>query len=158
MTRIYTTITIQQPIETVFTYVTTPGNWPQWHPSSLGVQGATDHSLEVGEQVREEFRVAGRHGYVLWTVRERTAPRRWVIEGRIEGHPGGGTVAYTLSPPADGGYPPGAPLLFAREFSYSVRSPVGALLDLFVLRRRVTAESSEALRRLKRKLESPGHL
>src|SRR5438034_205416 len=68
MTRIYTRISIQRPIEEVFAYVTTPANWPRWHPSSLGVRGAADHPLEVGEQVTEDFRVAGRCGEVVWTV------------------------------------------------------------------------------------------
>jgi hypothetical protein len=76
--------------------VTTPGNWPVWHPSSSGVGGATDHSLEPGEEVTEEFLVAGRRGRVVWTVRERLAPRRWVIDGRVEG--GGGTITFTATP------------------------------------------------------------
>jgi uncharacterized protein YndB with AHSA1/START domain len=62
VTRICKSIRIQTPVEEVFEYVTTPGNWPAWHPSSLGVDGATDHSLEPGEQVTEEYRVAGRRG------------------------------------------------------------------------------------------------
>jgi uncharacterized protein YndB with AHSA1/START domain len=94
MTQIYTTIQIQTPIQRVFDYVTMPGNWPVWHPSSLG--GATDHSLEPGEEVTEEFLVAGRRGRVVWTVRERVAPRRRVIDGRVEG--GGGTITYTATP------------------------------------------------------------
>jgi uncharacterized protein YndB with AHSA1/START domain len=81
VSRICKSIQIQTPIEEVFEYVTTPGNWPAWHPSSLGVDGATDHSLEPGEQVTEEYRVAGRRGRVVWTVRERKAPRTWVIDG-----------------------------------------------------------------------------
>ena len=84
MTRIRKSIRIQTPVEEVFEYVTTPGNWPAWHPSSLGVEGATDHSLEPGEQVTEGYRVAGRRGRVVWTVRERETPRRWVIAGRAE--------------------------------------------------------------------------
>jgi uncharacterized protein YndB with AHSA1/START domain len=51
MSRIYTSATIRWPVEVVFDYITTPGHWPEWHPSSLGVSGATDHSLAVGEQV-----------------------------------------------------------------------------------------------------------
>lgn len=62
MTRIYTTIKIKGPISEVFNYVTTPVSWLQWHPSCQGVSGATEHSLEVGEQVTEEFVVAGRSG------------------------------------------------------------------------------------------------
>src|SRR5574341_566678 len=66
MTRIYTTTYIRRPVEVVFEFVTKPGNWPQWHPSSLGVAGSTDHSLRVGEQCTETFRVAGRRGEVVW--------------------------------------------------------------------------------------------
>lgn len=71
MTRIFTSTIIHRPIDLVFDYVTTPGNWPRWHPSSLAVTGATDHSLAVGEQLEETFRVAGRSGRVVWTVTER---------------------------------------------------------------------------------------
>jgi uncharacterized protein YndB with AHSA1/START domain len=144
MTRIYTTTRIHSPIDRVFDYVTTPDNWPAWHPSSLGVGGATDHSLEPGEQVTEEFQVAGRRGRVVWTVRERVAPRRWVIDGRVEG--GGGTITYTVTPHADG-------TTFERELVYTVANPLLRLLDRLVLRRRIEAESAEALRRLKDQLE-----
>jgi ketosteroid isomerase-like protein len=68
MIRIYTAIHLTQPVEVVFDYVTTPGHWPRWHPSSLAVSGATGRSLMVGEQVTEEFLVAGRRGQVVWTV------------------------------------------------------------------------------------------
>lgn len=144
---IYTAVVIHKPIEVVFDYVTTPGNWPEWHPSSLRVQGATDHPLEPGEQVWEEFLVAGRRGYVVWTVRERTAPHRWMIEGRIEGRQGGGTVVYTLTAYADG-------TRFEREFTYDVPGRLGRVLDWLVIRRRITAESALALRRLKERVEA----
>jgi uncharacterized protein YndB with AHSA1/START domain len=52
---IVTTIDIAQPPDATFQYATTPANWPKWHPSSLAVAGAVDHSLEVGEEVREAF-------------------------------------------------------------------------------------------------------
>ena len=94
MTRILTSIHIDKPIEQVFDFVTTPGHWPRWHPSSLGVSGAINHSLEVGEQVTEAFRAAGRSGRALWTVRERAAPRRWVIEGQAKDG-GSATLTYT---------------------------------------------------------------
>ena len=145
MTYIHTNIQVHIPIEQVFDYVTTPGNWPQWHPSSLGVSGATDHSLEPGEQVTEEYNVAGRRGRVVWTVRERDIPHRWMIDGRVEGG-GGGTITYTLTPQANG-------TTFEREFVYSMPNPLLTLLDRLVLRRRVETESAEALRRLKQVLE-----
>ena len=91
MTQIKKTIDLPRPVEAVFDFVTTPGSWPQWHPSSRGVSGTTDHSLEVGEQVAEAFRVGWHRGNVVWTCREREAPHHWVIEGEVEGG-GGGTI------------------------------------------------------------------
>lgn len=146
MTRIYTQTHIQQPIETVFDYVTTPGNWPQWHPSSLGVSGATDHSLTIGEQVTEEFLVAGRTGKVIWTVEEHLPPHRWVIAGQIIGREGGGRITYTLTTENNG-------TKFEREFVYPPPNWLFHLLDWLFIRRQVLAESQEALHRLKAKLE-----
>jgi hypothetical protein len=147
LTRIYTTTHIRQPIERVFDYVTTPGNWPAWHPSSLGVMGATDHSLEPGEQVTETFYVAWRRGQVVWTVRERAAPCRWLIEGQIVGSRNEGTITYLLKPQDNGTF-------LEREFTYAWPNPFLALLDRLILRRRVEVESAEALRRLKQVLET----
>src|SRR5437868_13299825 len=67
-TRIVHAVEIHRPPAEVFAYVSTPGNWPKWHPSSLAVRGAVDHPLAVGEQVTETFLVAGRRGEVVWTV------------------------------------------------------------------------------------------
>ncbi|WIG59433.1 MAG: hypothetical protein OJF49_002180 [Ktedonobacterales bacterium] len=149
MTRIYTSATIERGIEDVFAYVTAPGHWPEWHPSSLDVSGATDHALDVGEQCTEHFRVAGREGYVVWTVTERDAPRRWVIAGTIVGG-GSGVITYALTAHDSG------MTSFERTFEYPTPNPLLALLDTLVLRRRITAESQEALRRLKARLEASG--
>src|SRR5579883_3157446 len=146
MTRIVTVATIRRPPAVVFDFVTTPGHGPEWHSASMSVTGATDHSLDVGEQCTEHFRVAGREGTVVWTVAEREAPNRWVIRGNIAGG-GGGTITYTLMPEDAG-------TRFMREFVYAVPNPLLALLDLLVVRRRITAESAEALRRLKARLEA----
>jgi uncharacterized protein YndB with AHSA1/START domain len=147
MTRIYTAIQIDQPIEQVFDFVTTAGHWPKWHPSSLGVSGAIDHSARVGEQVVEDFQVAGRRGRVRWTVTERDAPRRWAIDGVIEGRNNGGAITYLLTSREGGAF-------FEREFIYPAPNLLFALLDLLIIRRRVYAESREALRRLKHVLET----
>ena len=37
--RIVTTAHLRRPIEEVFDFLTTPANWPRWHPSSLSVTG-----------------------------------------------------------------------------------------------------------------------
>ena len=146
MTRIYTAIHIDQAVDKLYDFVTTPGNWPQWHPSSLGVEGDADHSLAVGEQVTEAFEVAGRRGEVIWTVIERAEPHRWVIDGRIIGYNAGGTITYTLQPDGNG-------TLFEREFVYPPPTLFFIILDQLFIRRRVQRESEEATHQLKALLE-----
>jgi uncharacterized protein YndB with AHSA1/START domain len=145
VTRIRKSIRIRLPVEEVFDYATTPGNRPAWHPSSLRVYGTTDHSLKPGEQVTEEHRVAGRGGRVTWTAREHQAPRRWLIDGRVEGG-GSGTIAYALTPHPEG-------TASERDFLCAMPNPLLAVLDRLTLRRRVEAESAEAPRRSKDVLE-----
>ena len=145
MTTIVTHAVIRRPMAQVFDYVTTPKHWLVWHPSSLGVSGATDHSLDVGEEVTERFRVAGRKGALTWKVIAREAPTRWAISGRVAGG-GHGTITYTLSPVADG-------TAFRREFVYAMPNWFADLLDRLFVRRRIEAESAEAVARLTRALE-----
>ena len=142
MTRIFSTAYIPHPVEEVYNFVTTPANWPSWHPSSLAVTGDADHSQEVGEQCTEEFLVAGRHGKAVWTVIERTFPSHWVINGIIEGRKSGGVVSYPVRSE-------GAGTRFEREFRYPRPSVLFALLDVLFIRRRVQAESDLALQQLK---------
>jgi len=145
-TRIQTAIEITKPIDVVFEYVTTPAHWPQWHPASLRVSAGADHSLTVGEQVREDFRVAGRRGSATWTVRQREVPSRWVIEGQSD-QGGGATITYTLS-----SLPNGA--RFERELVYGAPSLLFVFLNRFSLRAQMMAESGAALHRLKQVLEA----
>ena len=149
MSRIHTAIEIRAPLASVFEYATTPGIWPAWHPASRSVSGAIDHPLEPGEQLTEEIDAAGRRWRATWTVREREAPRRWVIDGVAEGG-GTATLTYVLAPAGEG-------TRFERELVYRMPSLWLGFLDLLVIRRRMTAESEEALRRLKAVLEGqPG--
>jgi len=146
MSRILSRIHLEAPPPEVYAYVTAPGHWPQWHPSSLGVRGALS-SLEVGQEVTEAFQVAGRKGEVVWRCTARQVPARWVIEGKIVGRSAGGTITYMLRPEGQGTH-------FEREFVYTMPTAFLRLLDTLVFRRRVEAESQEALRRLKARLES----
>ncbi|BCF91140.1 SRPBCC family protein [Paraburkholderia largidicola] len=149
-TRIVTVMPIERDNTAVFDYVTTPAHWPAWHPSSLSVSGATDHSLGIGEQTTEEFRVAGRRGEVVWTVVERKRPEKWTIDGTIAGRPAG-TVSYALTSNTNGK----DGTQFERTFTY--RSPTlwFALLNAALLRAKIQAESDEAVERLKDVLEKP---
>jgi len=144
-TRVYSATVIQRPPDEVFNYVTTPGNWPRWHPSSLAVSGATDHSLALGEQVTEDFSVAGVTGRALWTVTLRQAPQQWAIDGKVEGG-GSGRVTYKLTPDAHG-------TKFERELVYSSNNLLFVIVNTLKLRSRIEAESADALRRLKSVME-----
>jgi uncharacterized protein YndB with AHSA1/START domain len=145
--RIVTTIHIERPPEQVFDFVTTPGNWPRWHPSSLKVTGEVDHPQDVGEQATEEFRVAGMNGTAVWTVRECQRPSRWVIDGVGENR-AAATITYTLTPKASG-------TAFTRELVFTQPPPLPEQA-LTEFHRQVEAESAEALRRLKAVLEGGG--
>ena len=145
MTTIVTETVIARPRAEVFEYVTTPAHWLVWHPSSLGLHGATDHSLQVGEEVVEEFRVAGRAGSVTWKVTAREAPARWAIAGRVAAG-GSGTITYTLAETVGG-------TAFRREFVYAMPNAFAALLDRLFVRRRIEAESRRAVSLLKQALE-----
>lgn len=144
-TRIVTSAEIARPPAAVFAYVTTPGHWPEWHPSSLAVSGATDHSLQLGESVVEDFQVAGRRGRVDWRVVAREPDRLWRIAGRI-GDRDAGVVGYTLSATASG-------TRFERTFEYRSPNLLFAILNALSLRGRVEAESAQAVSQLKAKLE-----
>jgi uncharacterized protein YndB with AHSA1/START domain len=149
-THIVTVASIQRSPKVVFDYVTTPAHWPAWHPSSLAVSGAVDHPLDLGEQVTEEFSVAGRRGRVVWTVAVREAPGKWTIDGKIDGRPAG-TVTYSLTSTASG-------TRFEREFTYRAPSLWFAILNWSVLRARIQQESDTAVSRLKSLLEAtPQH-
>ncbi|BAL24904.1 hypothetical protein AZKH_2598 [Azoarcus sp. KH32C] len=138
-------VTITRPIGEVFEYVTTPGNWPKWHPSSLAVSGAIDHSLNLGEQATEDFLVAGRRGRAVWTVVERDAPRLWKIEGGGE-EGGRAWITYTLREEAGATH-------FTRDMRYRMPNLLTALLDPLLTRKQIAAESDLAVRQLKAALE-----
>ena len=129
----------------LFAYVTTPANWPQWHPSSVRVTGDTDHPLLAGESCTEEFVVAGRSGACLWTVREREPDARWVIDTTTRG--GYARIEYALEADGDG-------TRFTRTLQYRMPNVLLALLDVLVIRRRITRESSLALQRLQARVEA----
>ena len=149
VTSIQTAVVIQRPIVQVFRFVTTPANWPTWHPSSLHVSGAVDHPLTVGEPVVEAFQVTGHRGQTTWRVTERIWPSHWVSES--QGNPGGyATITYTLTSQGEGTW-------FQRELMYRMPDRWLSLLNWLVLRHRIARESADALRNLKQVMERHQH-
>jgi uncharacterized protein YndB with AHSA1/START domain len=146
ITHVRTEIDIDRAPRDVYEYVSTPSNWPRWHPSSIAVKGDASHSLALGESVVEEFNVAGRHGFATWRVVARDADRLWKIEGEIDGHPAG-VVTYILARSGTGTH-------FVRLFDYRSRTILFAIVNALALRERITAESETALAQLRVVLES----
>jgi carbon monoxide dehydrogenase subunit G len=146
MTRICNSIQIHRPIEQVLDFITTPANWPTWHPAAMSVSGNADHSLHPGEEVTENISVAGHRGQVTWLVRERNTPRRWVIDGTGKTN-GRATITYTLTPVTDA-------TAFERELVYTMPNRPLAVLDWLIIRLRMRADSVEALQSSKGRLET----
>jgi uncharacterized protein YndB with AHSA1/START domain len=146
MARVLTAVEIDAPIERVFDYVTTSGNWPYWHPASQSVGGASDHSAAPGERIAEEI-------LMQWPELARRLDRRGARAAAPLGDPGeaegGGnaTITYRLMR-QDGG------TSFERELVYRMPNAWLAVLDRLFIRRRMVTRSAEAPRRLKRILES----
>ena len=68
-------IEIAAPPERVFAYITTPANWPRWHPASRAVRGIVDRTPAVGESLVETFEIAGRRGDATWNDRRSSTSR-----------------------------------------------------------------------------------
>jgi hypothetical protein len=146
MTRIVVTISIHRPIGVVFDYITTPANWPAWHPASRAVSGSVDHSLLIGEQVTEEFVAGGRHGSCVWQVTRREVPYLWTITTstpQVQAE-----ITYRLSAQ-------GETIIFERELTYVTSGLWLWVFDFLLMRRRMNRESRIALERLKERLERP---
>jgi uncharacterized protein YndB with AHSA1/START domain len=122
--RVVSTIRIHREIADVFDFFTTPGNWPRWHPASISVAGATDHSLEVREEVTEEIRAGSRKARAVWRVNARDAPHLWRIEGTPASAAGDAGVTITYRLRMDG-----RDTVFERDMQYQFNRRWLALLD-----------------------------
>ena len=60
--------TINQPVERVFEYVSTPENDPTWVPASLRHQKISPGPLRVGSITEEEVAFLGRRMRCVWEV------------------------------------------------------------------------------------------
>lgn len=144
-TRVVNSIDIAAPPERVFAYVTTPVNWPRWHPQSRAVSETIDRTPQPGEKTIEDFEIAGRAGRATWTSVAVDPPRRWEFAGHGE-NGGGARIVYTLTPI-------GRATHFERELVYRGPDLLFALFNTLKLRAVMEADSAEAVRRLKRAVE-----
>jgi polyketide cyclase/dehydrase/lipid transport protein len=137
-------ILIHKPIAAVFEYATTPGNWPKYHPNSLGVSGVTDRPVLVGDVTREHALLMGREGEGAWRVVGRDAPHmvKWTISN--PGFKASLLYAFERKP---GG------TQFTRILAYNTPDLPDAVRARF--EQFMADESEKAVQNLKRVLEEP---
>lgn len=144
-------VVIDKPIAMVYEYVTTAGNWPRWHPSSLkvtAVSGDIFASGAVGDRIREAVRVAGRRAEVTWTVTQKEPPRIWRIDTTLENGRIESSITYDLSPVSD------QKTRYRRTVNYRVKSRVLNLMHALSLHERIQMESTAAVNRLRATVEN----
>ena len=76
MTRMQHTVDIAGDPIAVLAYAATVSRWPEWHPSSLKIDGPSG-ALHAGARFDEDIHAGGREGHLRWEVTEYLPGRRW---------------------------------------------------------------------------------
>ncbi|WP_223513124.1 sterol desaturase/SRPBCC family protein [Pseudomonas sp. GL-B-19] len=149
MTRMQHQIAIAgSPID-VLAYASTVTRWPEWHPSSLKVDGQAG-PLHAGSRFEEDIRAGGRDGHLSWEVNEYLPGRRWSAQARGD-HGLSLVVTYEC---AAAGYG----TQFIRTLEYQFAGVGMRIANQLLLKRRIERESAEsmlALREMAQKQLTP---
>ncbi|HYV98062.1 MAG TPA: SRPBCC family protein [Gemmatimonadaceae bacterium] len=146
MTRTLGRATIARPVDHVFQYAASSGNWTKWYPITKSVTGVVDRPGKPGEQFVEHVRILGVPITFFWTTTENDYPRKYVFEGRSSVG-GKAVITYTFAPE-------GAATAFTRELVYEQTNAVMKLIDALFLGRYVMRVSAEAVANLKAAIEA----
>ncbi|MGE8064108.1 sterol desaturase/SRPBCC family protein [Pseudomonas sp. NPDC089569] len=136
MTRMQHQIEIAgHPID-VLAYASTVTLWPQWHPSSLKINGQKG-PLHAGARFEEDIRAGGRDGHLSWVVDEYLPGRRW--RARAFGDHGLSLeLTYECQAQGDG-------TQFVRTLEYQFSGVGMRIANTLLLRRRIDHESAESM-------------
>ncbi|MVV47366.1 SRPBCC family protein [Pseudomonas sp. PB120] len=136
MTRMQHQIDIAgNPID-VLAYASTVTLWPQWHPSSLKIDGARG-SLHAGARFEEDIRAGGRDGHLTWVVDEYLPGRRW--SARAIGDKGLSlVVTYECETEGNG-------TRFVRTLEYEFSGLAMRIANQLLLKRRIDHESAASM-------------
>lgn len=149
MTRMQHQIAIAgSPID-VLAYASTVTRWPEWHPSSLKIDGQAG-PLHAGSRFEEDIRAGGRDGHLSWEVNEYLPGRRWSAQARGD-HGLSLVVTYEC---AAAGYG----TQFIRTLEYQFAGVGMRIANQLLLKRRIERESAEsmlALREMAQKQLTP---
>jgi hypothetical protein len=126
------------PID-VLAYASTVTRWPEWHPSSLKVDGPRG-SLHAGARFEEDIRAGGREGHLSWAVDEYLPGRRWIA--RAHGDNGLSlVVTYECTAEGDG-------TRFVRTLDYQFSGLAMRIANRLLLKRRIDRESAASMQAL----------
>ncbi|WP_044874261.1 SRPBCC family protein [Pseudomonas sp. LFM046] len=140
MTRMQHSVDIARPPEHVLAYASTATRWPEWHPSSLQVEGPIG-PLPAGSHFEEDIHAGGRSGHLSWDVTEYSPGRRWRATAHGT-HGLGLLLTYECEKTANG-------TRFVRTLEYGFSGWVMRLANRLVMRRTIDRESVESMRQLK---------
>lgn len=145
MTRMQHQIRIAgNPID-VLAYASTVTRWPEWHPSSLRIDGQGG-PLHAGARFEEDIRAGGRDGHLRWRVTEYLPGRRWSAEAA--GDNGLSLVlTYECAAEDDG-------TRFIRTLEYQFSGLAMRIANRLLLKRRIDRESAASMRALRDRAES----
>lgn len=140
MTRMQHQIDIAGNPVDVLAYASTVTRWPEWHPSSLKIDGPAG-ALHAGARFEEDIRAGGRDGHLRWKVDEYLPGRRWCA--RAEGDNGLSLrLTYECAAEGDG-------TRFVRTLEYQFSSLALRIVNLLLLKRRIDLESAASMEALR---------
>ena len=140
MTRMQHQIDIAGNPIAVLAYASTVTRWPEWHPSSLNVDGQSG-PLHAGSRFEEDIRAGGRDGHLSWEVDEYLPGRRW--RARAQGDHG---LSLLLTYECEAS---GSDTRFVRTLEYQFSGWVMRMANRLVLKQRIDRESAESMRALR---------
>ncbi|MDF9773611.1 sterol desaturase/SRPBCC family protein [Pseudomonas baetica] len=140
MTRMQHLIVIAGHPVDVLTYASTVTFWPQWHPSSLRIDGPKG-PLHAGARFEEDIRAGGRDGHLSWEVAEYLPGRRW--SARAQGDHG---LSLVVTYECDA---TGEDTRFVRTLEYQFSGLAMRIANRVLLKRRIDHESAASMQALR---------
>ncbi|VVM96825.1 sterol desaturase/SRPBCC family protein [Pseudomonas fluorescens] len=136
MTRMQHQIVVTGNPVDVLAYASTVTLWPQWHPSSLHIDGPRG-PLHAGARFEEDIRAGGRDGHLSWQVMEYLPGRRW--SARAQGDHGLSLeVTYECAATGDN-------TRFVRTLEYQFSGLAMRIANRLLLKRRIDRESAASM-------------
>ena len=136
MTRLQHQIDIAGEPIAVLAYAASVNRWPEWHPSSLKIDGEGG-PLHAGLRFEEDISAGGRAGHLSWEVNEYLPGRRWSAWARGD-HGLSLVVTYECEAQGQG-------TRFVRTLEYQFSGLAMRITNRLLLKRRIERESAASM-------------